>query len=449
VPPLVEVGDVQIVRDLEKAYYKVPLAPAAQPYAAFQWELVYYFSMVMLFGMCQAPFYFTKICKPIARLFGCVKLPAVSFIDDWWWSVRKSMMEGAVGFIKVIFGLLGWSFNDKGQEGVGTTFLGFIIDTVRREFIVPAAKISAMTSLIKELQLSASARVRVRTATLRTLVGKIISVSLAIPGVNTWCRSLYRLLLPEGDWAWLDMSAREELGVLMTLLNFHNGSPFLDPLTNVEMWVDSGEIGWGTSIQEADDRGQFPEWAIGTSSTARELLGLLFALLSETVSSRIRGKVVLLNMDSMCAVKNLVKGGGPVPALVHWIKEIWKVCRDLDVTLSPRWQRRSVFMMQRVDDLSKVGTEWALLESFVQEVWQRFGTTTTMPDLARCGPTLLAVVNRKAKVALVLPVWEGKAWWGFAVANCREKVPLGDMKLVVSPNDSVGYPRWDFCLFIF
>ena len=306
-----------------------------------------------------------------------------------------------------------------------------------------------MTNLIQELQLSAANRVRVQTSILRTLVGKIVSVSLAILGVNTWCRSLYRLVQQESAWSWLDKSAREELAVLITLLNFQNGSPFLNPLTDIEMWVDLGEVGWGVSIEEADTRGQFPAWAIGTSSTARELMGLFLALRSETVSSRIKGKVVLLNMDSMCSVRNLVKGGGPVPDLVHWIKEIWKVCRDLGTTLSPRWQRRNTFMMQRVDELSKEGTEWKLREGFVADIWHIHGITVTMPDLARCGPALIAVVGRGSPAAMVLPVWEAKSWWSLAVQNCQEKVELGDMRHVVYPNEVSGYPRWDFNIFIF
>ena len=72
-----------------------------------------------------------------------------------------------------------------------------------------------------------------------------------------------------------------------------------------------------------------------------------------------------------------------------------------------------------------------------------------MPDLARCGPTVIAAVGRRATTAIVLPVWEAKSWWSFAVENCRVKLPLGDMKLVVSPNVAVGYPRWKFYLFLF
>lgn len=95
VPLVVRPGDIQVVKDLEKAYYKVPLAKAAQPYLAFSWKGMYFLAMVMLFGMCQAPFYFTKICRPIVRLFGAAKLSAVAFIDDWMWSpVQKQTRKG-------------------------------------------------------------------------------------------------------------------------------------------------------------------------------------------------------------------------------------------------------------------------------------------------------------------------------------------------------------------
>ena len=50
-------------------------------------------------------------------------------------------------------------------------------------------------------------------------------------------------------------------------------------------------------------------------------------------------------MDSMCAVRNLVKGGGPVTDLVDVIKRIWLTCRASDIHLLPVWRRRSEAMM--------------------------------------------------------------------------------------------------------
>ena len=61
----------------------MPLAKAAQPYTVFEWFGVFWFSMMMLFGMFQAPLFVTKICRPIVRLFGALKMPVVAFIDAY------------------------------------------------------------------------------------------------------------------------------------------------------------------------------------------------------------------------------------------------------------------------------------------------------------------------------------------------------------------------------
>ena len=66
----------------------------------------------------------------------------------------------------------------------------------------------------------------------------------------------------------------EELGILDTMLVLSNGSPFINPEHDKEMWVDTGEVGWGASIDEIEVRGHMPKEIIGTSSTARELFGL-------------------------------------------------------------------------------------------------------------------------------------------------------------------------------
>ena len=59
-----------LAKDLKKAYYKIPVAKEAQPYFCFEWCGTYFMSMVLLFGFCLTPFYFTKVCRPIARWFG-------------------------------------------------------------------------------------------------------------------------------------------------------------------------------------------------------------------------------------------------------------------------------------------------------------------------------------------------------------------------------------------
>ena len=283
-------------------------------------------------------------------------------------------------------------------------------------------------------------------------VGRAISVSLAIPAVRVWCRALYAQLY-EDEKALTVMLSREslrELGMLLSLLQTTNGSGFLDPAHDMEMWVDSGECGWGTHVAGLEVRGHFAAEWIGTSSTARELRGLYLAITHPAVAPTMRGKTVQLNMDSMCSVRNLCKGGGSVQGLVLLIKAIWVFCRDNEVRLLPRWQRRSELMMQRVDDLSKVYTYWTLKDTFVAKVEREHGLTPVFPDVARAGPAVSAVLARGLRAALVLPRWEGQAWWALTQRSCIQCIALEALAMEdVLHGNGHGLPRWELCMCIF
>ena len=449
VPMMAEPGDIAITEDLEKAYYKVPLAGSAQAYAAFFWRGVYYLSMVMLFGMCQAPFYFTRICKPIARLFGALKFPALSYIDDWFWSSAPDKVKRLHWFIEMFFSMLGWTFNAKGEKGECVHLLGFIVDMVRRKFVIPEEKRIAVLSMLQEHKLSQKTGRGVMMGPLRQTLGKVLSMSLAEPSVKTWCRSLYgQVVATEGEGcATLSRRSLEELDMLILLLRLTDGSPFVSPLHDAEIWVDAGEVGWGGHTVAHHVSGQFTAIWIGTSSTARELKGL--ALTIEAMAPQLAGKVVRLHMDSMCAVRNLMKGGGPVDVLCALVKEVWRICRKHKIELFPEWQSRDEPGMVRADILSKVGTLWLLLESFTSATRAQYGVEVTMPDVAKAKATVIRLLTSQQSAALVLPRWEGQTWWGMLHNHAKQLVPLEDMRLVVAPNDTHGMPRWDFVLCIF
>jgi len=125
VPTITEPGDEAVTEDLEKAFYKVPLAKGAQGYAAFEWLGIFWVSMVMLFGMCQAPFYFTRISKPMAAFFGAVKIPALNYIDDWYWPTRREALEGLHKFLLDFFHSIARPvFRQKGAKGHKSQALG-------------------------------------------------------------------------------------------------------------------------------------------------------------------------------------------------------------------------------------------------------------------------------------------------------------------------------------
>jgi hypothetical protein len=448
VPTITEEGDVAIAEDLEKAFYKIPLAKSAQPYAAFRWAGVFFFSMVMLFGMCQAPFKFTTICKPISRWFGALKIASMYYIDDWYWPSKPLDVDGLLAYIRKLFTLLGWTFAKKSQRGTRIQLLGFILDLVQRKFIVPHEKSIALLAMLKEFQLASKAGAAVLVAPLQSAMGKALSMTLATPGIKVWCRSLYsQVTVQKSGSMILSPTSMEELEMIIFLIQFSEGSPFMTPGHSGEIWVDSGEVGWGASYEGVEVSGQFEAHWIGQSSTAREMQGLFHAL--EVLGPQMEGKVVRLNMDSMCSVRNILKGGGPVPLLCALTKQLWNICERFAIQLIPRWQRRNEPMMQRADVLSKVGTEWALRKSYVASTSAAHSLPVLMPDLAQADKAIRALIARRRSHALVLPRWEGKSWWQLVVSYATvHDIPALEMAQVVEPN-MYGWPRWDFVLAIF
>ena len=444
IPLITDPGDEAITRDLEKAYYKIPMSEEAQAYMAFEWLGKYYFSKVMLFGMCQAPLYFTRVCKVLAAFFGALRIPNLHYIDDWFWPVKKGSIPDMSSYMLTLFTRLGWSFNTKGEEGVLVRLLGFVIDLTERKFLVPKDRRETTLALLNEHALTARTG-KVEVKPLQRLMGRVISMTLAIPGVKVWCRELFSQITRATDhhavWMVLSQRALEELKELSLLLSFSEGSPFVHPASDIEIWVDSGEAGWGahtsTQVQVRDWFDM--EW-IGRSSTARELKGLAMAI--KALSTQLKGKVVKLNMDSMCAVRNLIKGGGPVGELRGLIKEIWHLCKSLVIQLVPNWLKRNEQGMVLADKLSKTATKWDLTRAFKASMEKDLGMDVIFPDVADAKAALMRAIATGWQGALVLPVWTGQTWWQTVLDNTRLHV-IGDKRTAISPN-LFGLPRWDF-----
>jgi len=402
----------------------------------------------MLFGMCQAPFKFTAICKPISRLFGALRIAVLNYIDDWYWPTRKADGDALLAFIKRLFIMLGWTFNDKSQRGTRVQLLGFVLDLVRRCFVVPHEKRVTLLSIMQEFKLASEGGDTIGVLPLQSAMGQALSMTLAIPGIKVWCRSLYtQVVIAKKGQVSLTATSLEELRNLVVLLELTEGAPFVSKTHDCEVWVDSGEVGWGAHYEGQEVSGQFDEIWVGQSSTARELQGLIHVI--QALGPGMSGRVVRLNMDSMCSVRNILKGGGPVPLLCSLVKQLWQLCDTLAIQMVPRWQRRSVTMMQRADVLSKVGTEWVLRADFLANTMRAHGLPVELPDLARAEPTIAALIKRRKSGVLLLPRWEGKAWWQLVLNHATiSHIDRTAMPMTVHPN-MYGWPRWDFVVAVF
>lgn len=449
VPNIALPGHHMFTRDLEKAYYKIPIEEKSTYYQCFFWKGKYYRSLVLLFGLCQAPFVFTKVCRVVVRFFGALMIRVVNFVDDFLFCEEPNKLEDLQKFVDTIFHLLGWTFSLKdNQVGERVNFLGFVVDSIQRRFFITDKVRVKVLRLIEVTCQSIVDRRLLSVQDIRRVTGKLVSLKLAIPSVTIWMRDLLFYLPkdPETDETRecivVGEVAIEGLMVIHSMVRRSNGSPFVAPVVERDAFVDSGEIGWGASILGLELHGVFEEWAIGQSSTFRELVGLKQFISEPLAEVSMKGKVVRFNMDSKCAIANLLHAG-PVQSLLPIVKEIWKIFEVYNTTPVFRWVSRETPGLRRVDDLSK-RVSFTLDPMFKVEFEKERKLPVMVVDHNKIPEALGWIVPRGITCFLLVPKWEGKSWWPLLRQHAKELVYVNRSHIVI--RGSTDFPGWEFVL---
>ena len=448
VPNVVLPGQSMFTKDLEKAYYKIPIEEKSTYYQCFFWKGKYYRALVLLFGFCQAPFVFTKICRVIVRFCGALLIKLVNFVDDFLFSEEPEKITGLQKFINELFALLGWTFSVKdNQFGDKVKFLGFIVDSNQRKFRIPDSVAEKVKRMI-DVTCEASWQRKLLTVTdMRRVTGKLVSLKLAIPSVTIWLRDTFFCIPENGDDeepVVLTQQAINGLRTIRSLVERCDGSNFVSPAVDREIFVDSSEVGWGASLLGMDLFGVFSSSVIGQSSTFRELAGLIELLEHPNVLQFIEGKTVRFNMDSKCAIANLVHSG-PVKVLSPLTQRVWSILDSMKINPVFRWVSRDTRELQRVDGLSKKGS-FRMRDSSRTFLSERLQRPVVETDHNRIPDMITTIVARQARCALFVPRWEGKSWWPVLLSHSHGIVPVEKSNVVY---EGGILPGWEFVLALF
>jgi hypothetical protein len=199
---------------------------------------------------------------------------------------------------------------------------------------------------------------------------------------------------------------------------------------------DAGDLGWGlhtTGTAEGDGWevfGTLEDDMLGASSTAREISGLMAAAAARV--DDIRGKRVCFRMDSYPAMRNLVRGGGPVPQLNGLVRQWWNWCDTHAVRPTYEWVPREE--NTKADELSKrVAQTLQLHEGVLDKVreWlDSLGEPGTHPVVWKQtvvhAPVFdMVVLRRKQATCMIVPVWPRQPWWPLLTRQTRAWLPLG------------------------
>jgi hypothetical protein len=159
-------------------------------------------------------------------------------------------------------------------------------------------------------------------------------------------------------------------------------------------------------------------------------------------------------MDSFAATRNLIKGGGPVPALCDLVKRIWHLCDEHGVSLHPEWVPREE--NTQADRLSKAWENWYLLKPDALEQVRKL-RAESKHRVHREAEVLNVPFNQirnvlhaakadKRSVCIVYPAWTAQSWMQVLKGAEVAYVRLGQIQSVLTPppkgSPLEGCPQW-------
>jgi hypothetical protein len=216
----------------------------------------------------------TKTARVLTGLWRRKGFKLVHMIDDLLFSVTGSYEEACsvrdevCADLKRLGVLVNWK-KSLLKPCKCLRFLGMLIDSDGYRFFVPDDKVVKLKALIQQVVSRPEATFR----QIASVVGKIMSLMVAVPAVRMLTREAYALVRPEGQWdnstALTEEVVKELLEVMEYIVKFNRvGNPIrrFIGMTEVRILVDAG-TGYGWRV---DGKIRMHEFGAGLKAVAAE-----------------------------------------------------------------------------------------------------------------------------------------------------------------------------------
>lgn len=140
--------------DLDDAYYLIPIYKDSRKYLRFKFNNTLYEFVCLPFGLCTAPFVFTRVMKAVVKFLRNEGFSSVIYLDDFLCieSSFEKCRENVRETIKLLE-WLGFLINYKKSKLLPSQrylFLGFIIDTKKYAIELPEEKRNNIFSALEK-----------------------------------------------------------------------------------------------------------------------------------------------------------------------------------------------------------------------------------------------------------------------------------------------------------
>ena len=363
VPSLFQKDDFFTNFDLKSGYHHVDVHQESWPYLGSSWNYgkvkKWFMFRVLPFGLSTACYVFTKLLRPLVKRWRSHGLRCIVYFDDGIYAA-ETREQCTMGTQSIVYdlGLAGFVLNHSKSnlkpKQVGP-WLGCQLDLNKGMFYVPEEKLLKLISSIKVILIHN--RVCVRKSA--SIVGQIISMSLAIGPVSRLCtRALYLVLNSRRYWSDvlpLSCASCDELLFWKSSLTAFNGQSicFFFPGATRVVFSDASSTGYGgyCAVEIGNDiaHGQWSEYEASLSSTWRELKAVAMVLLAIVI--KLAGHRVKWFTDNQNVVR-IVEAGSKRKHLQSIALSILDLCFKYGIRLDMQWIPRT--LNDKADYISRI-----------------------------------------------------------------------------------------------
>lgn len=312
-------GDYLITLDHKSGYHHWPVADDSRTYLGFQWRGVYYEWCVMPFGWSPACAIYNTASTVVAAFLRRSGVHTMVYLDDFGFGQPGDKQQEALyrtlWLIMAVMYLAGYVVSLTKSQLIPrriAVMLGFGVDTVAQRFFVPQDKLARIMELLKE----AGTKPAMKLQELRSLVGKLQALSLAVPCVSVYLVRAYRVIAEatraNARSVKLTPGLLEDLADLRCLEQWTGLSKWRSE-THVRFETDaSGAHGWGAVIWLPDGvvtvKGMFSEEEMGLDIMVKEAYTVVLALEAPEVYGRVTNCFLDLFTDNEIVRFTLLRG---------------------------------------------------------------------------------------------------------------------------------------------
>ena len=473
VKELLQPGDWMTSIDLKSAYLQVGINQKHQPLLTFQWRDQFIHFTTLPFGVNIAPRVFSKLMRRAVQLVRQMGVRIVYYLDDTLILARSP--EEAIrhtALWALVLTELGFVINwEKSQLTPiqKSIFLGTEIDSIKMSLSLPEEKIQRILNFCQKLINSPLSK-RYKTKELASYLGILNSTSECFAPGKMFTHFLHKDLMKALDKGWttgqspLSLEAREELQWWLEHLQCLNGQPIqLQKTAPFRLQTDASSHGWGGVLFQPNQyqtyvQGLWDPKDQAKSNNVREMTAAVLSL--EHFLPRLgqwtkpADRLLLIESDNTTTVSTILRKGSTTTSLNKLAIRLWKITQ--------RYQFRIIaaylpgLQNEIADGLSRTHltslTESRLHPAIFAHIdrnfgplqvdlfaspsnhqlprfvswkghprswrvdafsldWTRLEGAYLNPPLALIARCLNKIIQDRATMVLIAPVWPAQPWW--------------------------------------